>query len=481
MTSGTEIRPAQETAKLTLRQRLAYASGNFASMTTGYGILSLAPYVFNLGLGVDPALVGLALAAPRGVDLFTDPAAGYLSDRVRRYISRRAFVGWGALFSAVCFALVWWVPAGLSEHGDFNWLLIFSCATAVGWSILSIPWQALGFELTSDYHERTRLMATSTVVLGLAGIFYGWSYAVAKLPCFHSLMQGARWVGTMMAVSILVTGTVTGFFCRESRSRTELLAATPLASLQGRSKGFGRALARVFRSRPFLRVAGAVVLMCIGVFSVTGIGPYIAIYFIKHGDQAQGSILIGASSTAWQGTCLVFAGLVSRVSRKLGKSRALVLFLSIALLGNIAKWVCYNPALPWLIVVPSMMFAAGFTGLWTLAPSMVADICDYEARRTGFSDDGVFAGFYTWMIKLGSTIAFVAGGFLINLSGFRVAKGAEQGAETILRMRLIDFSVPAVTIGLAIWLLWKYPLSESLMQRVRTEVLQLSSPEDSVT
>src|SRR5882724_2413689 len=76
-------------------QKLAYGAGNFASLTTGYGISSLANYVFNIALGVNPALVGLALALPRFLDLFTDPVAGYLSDNYRRRFGRRTFIAAG--------------------------------------------------------------------------------------------------------------------------------------------------------------------------------------------------------------------------------------------------------------------------------------------------------------------------------------------------------------------------------------------------
>ncbi len=455
--------------ELSLVQRWSYAIGNFSSMMTGYGIVTLAPYVFNLSLGVDPALIGVALAVPRFVDLFTDPAAGYLSDRLAAKLSRQAFVGWGALLSALCFAAVWWFPSGLTQHGYFLWLLTFSCATAVGWSFLSIPWQALGFELTSDYHERTRLMAASTLILGLAGIIYGWSYAASQLPIFGGTLPGARWVGSIMAALILGTGLITTFFCAKPASRAGRPAPAVSAGRPA-SRGFGASLGRIVRSRPFVCVAAAVILMCIGVFSVTGIGPYIAIYFVEAGDQAKGAILIGASSTAWQGTCLLLSGSINRFTRGLGKSRALILFLGIALLGNVAKWFCYNPAIPWLFVIPSILFAAGFTGLWTLAPSMVADICDFEETKSGVRDDGMFAGFYTWMIKLGSTIAFAAGGFLINLTGFAVAHGSNQGEATILRMRLVDFTVPAISIVLSIWLLTRYRLTEAVMVEVRQKL-----------
>jgi GPH family glycoside/pentoside/hexuronide:cation symporter len=74
------------------------------------------------------------------------------------------------------------------------------------------------------------------------------------------------------------------------------------------------------------------------------------------------------------------------------------------------------------------------------------------------------------MIKLGSTVAFAAGGYLINLTGFAVAHGAQQGAATIWRMRVVDFSVPAVSIVFSIWLLSRYRLSAEVMVQVRRQL-----------
>jgi glycoside/pentoside/hexuronide:cation symporter, GPH family len=453
---------------LSTAQKLAYGSGNFASLTTGYGISSLANYVFNIALGVNPALVGLALALPRFLDLFTDPIAGYLSDNYRRRFGRRTFIAAGTVASAVFFALVWWFPAGLSERGYFLWLLLFSCAAYTGWSLLSIPWQALGFELTDNYHERTRLMAVSTLLGGGAGVFYGWSYAATQLKYFAGTIDGARWVGTAMAFAILITGMVTVLCCRErpvgkSAGATSKDHGMHLAD-------FFRSLQRVFGSRPFVVLAGAVVLMCLGVFSVSAIGPYIAIYFIHGGNQGHGSFLIGAASTAWQGTSMLLAGPVVLLAKRYGKKNALLVFLGLALAGNLLKWVCYNPAIPWLFVVPSIFFAAGFTGLWTLTPSMIADVCDYEAEANHVRDSGMFAAFYTWMIKLGSTVAFALGGFLINLTGFSVTNGPTQSGQTIFWMRVVDFSIPALAITVAMVLVSRFALTEGIMLGVRRKL-----------
>jgi GPH family glycoside/pentoside/hexuronide:cation symporter len=269
----------------------------------------------------------------------------------------------------------------------------------------------------------------------------------------------------VIAFSILVSGLCTVLFCHEKPPTPQ--RHFPAAKSKAALGEFGQSLRRVFGSRPFLLLAGAVVFMCLGVFSVSGVGPYIAIYFIHGGDQAKGAYLIGAASTAWQGTSMLLAGPVSSLAKRYGKKRALLLFLGLALAGNILKWVCYNPALPWLFVVPSMFFAAGFTGLWTLTPSMIADVCDYEAEANHVRDSGMFAAFYTWMIKLGSTVAFALGGILINLTGFSVAHGPVQEAQTIFWMRVVDFSLPTITIVVAILLVSRFQITEATMASVR--------------
>jgi GPH family glycoside/pentoside/hexuronide:cation symporter len=65
------------------------------------------------------------------------------------------FIAVGAALSAFFFALVWQFPSGLTEAGYFLRLLLFSCATYVGLSVLSVVWQVLSFETTDDYHEES--------------------------------------------------------------------------------------------------------------------------------------------------------------------------------------------------------------------------------------------------------------------------------------------------------------------------------------
>ena len=76
---------------------LAYGSGAFANNLLA-GALGGLMVVLNLGLGMDPILVGLLGMFPRFFDAFTDPIIGYISDNTRsRWGSRRPFIFIGAI------------------------------------------------------------------------------------------------------------------------------------------------------------------------------------------------------------------------------------------------------------------------------------------------------------------------------------------------------------------------------------------------
>lgn len=116
-------------------------------------------YAAEIGLGV--AAVGSVLLAARLFDMVTDPLIGIVSDRLN---SRKAPMLAGAvLLMTAFFALAHPVPGA-----GALWLLFFSLLVYTGWSLLSIPYLALGAELSPDYHEKTRLAAAreSGAILG---------------------------------------------------------------------------------------------------------------------------------------------------------------------------------------------------------------------------------------------------------------------------------------------------------------------------
>jgi GPH family glycoside/pentoside/hexuronide:cation symporter len=114
--------------------------------------------------------------------------------------------------------------------------------------------------------------------------------------------------------------------------------------------------------------------------------------------------------------------------------------------------------------------AFGLGGLFTLMPAMIADVVDVDELATHERREGMYSSIYWWVVKLGMAAALAGGGYLLNATGFDVAKGGAQGAGTILAMRLADILVPAIASLVAMALLWRYPITEARAGAVRREL-----------
>ena len=324
--------PLNETASRREREvpfwkSVAYGTGNMAGTTLGYGAQPLIMPLYNLAFGVDPVLIGVAMAVPRVVDLVTDPFAGYLSDSLRPRFGRRAFVAVGSFVGAVFFALVMLCPPHLSQYASFAWLLLASCGSLVGWSLLSVPFQALGYEMTASPTQRTKLMASASFMGQIAALIFSWAYAAAQMPVFHGFINGARWVGAIMGAGILGTG----WLCAAlAKSETMDEAARLTSADNARSPGwkdFVACIRRVGKCRPFLLVAGAGVLVNFAIFSTAGaVTFYDVLEYIAGGRQTTAGLVVGAQAMSWLMTGIASTPPIFWLSKRLESGRRCVVF-----------------------------------------------------------------------------------------------------------------------------------------------------------
>ena len=149
--------------RIPFHQKVVYGLGAIVNNLLA-GAIGGMMIVLNLGLGMNPAWVGLLGAIPRLTDALTDPLVGYISDNPRsrwaggdRISSLRHTVG-------IVFGLLWQLPDGKSESYYFWYFLTGSLLFYLAYTIFATPWVALGYELTPDYHERTRLMGVQSFI-----------------------------------------------------------------------------------------------------------------------------------------------------------------------------------------------------------------------------------------------------------------------------------------------------------------------------
>jgi len=114
--------------------------------------------------------------------------------------------------------------------------------------------------------------------------------------------------------------------------------------------------------------------------------------------------------------------------------------------------------------------AFGLGGLFTLMPSMIADVIDMDELNTHERREGMYGSIFWWVVKLGMAAAIAGGGILLNATGFDVALEGEQAERTILFMRFFDAFIPCVASGVAIWAIATFSITEERAHEVRAEL-----------
>ena len=434
--------------------------------------------VLNLGLGMNPALVGLISALPRLTDALTDPLMGYISDHTKsKWGRRRPYIFGGAIAAGLVFALLWQAPAGQSDNFYFWFFLIGSFVFYLAYTVFATPWVALGYELTPDYHERTRLMGVQNFMGYLAYVVSPWFLWFMQYELlFDNMLQGASWLAIIIGAFTICVGVLPAIFLKEP---IKSIPSGPVSSNNTHQEGsqffssvkdFFRGFVITLKFKPFLLLCAATFLVFNGFMLVSSFQTYVIIYYVFGGDQA-----IGAEYAGWSGTLGAISTffvivIVTKLSTHLGKRRAFFIAMGLSAFGYAMKWFTYTPEQPLLMLLPVPFIAFGLGSLFTLMGSMVADVCDLDELNTYERREGMFGSIFWWVVKLGMAAALAAGGFLLNATGFDVALGGEQTENTIFMMRLYDAVIPTVSSLLAIWVIKIYPITESKAHEIRKEL-----------
>jgi GPH family glycoside/pentoside/hexuronide:cation symporter len=460
--------------RIPLAGKLAYGLGAFVNnlLAAAAGGMMI---VLNLGVGMKPALVGILGALPRLVDALIDPLMGFVSDHTRsRWGRRRPYVFCGAIASGVAFALLWQLPRGRSEAFTFGWFLVGSILFYVAYTVFAAPWVALGYELTPDYHERTRLMGVQNFVGQLAYVVSPWFLWIMTNPrLFADQVAGAAGLAVAIGAVAIAFGVVPALALREPRraaAEAGPAAGAGEAGLRGRTAAFFHGFASTLRSRPFQKLCLATFLVFNGFILVSSFQSYVVIYYVCGGDQALGARWAGWAGTAGAAGTFAVIALVTWLGTRIGKRGAFFVSTGLSIVGYALKWVCYRPDAPWLVVVPAPLIAFGLGGLFTLVPAMIADVVDVDELETHERREGMYSSVFWWVVKLGMAAALAGGGFLLEATGFDVALGGAQSRAAVTLMRLFDAGVPALASAVAIWAVASASLTERRAREVRAEL-----------
>ncbi|WP_243878610.1 MFS transporter [Winogradskyella pelagia] len=461
--------------KVPIGQKAAFGAGHLV-LNLLPGALGIFMFFLLTAFGMDPVLAGLLGGLPRIFDAITDPIMGFISDNtVSKWGRRRPYIFVGAILSGVLFAVLWQLDAGNSQNYNFWYFLIFSLLFLVGNTMFATPLVGLGYEMTSDYNERTRLMAFSQTIGQIAWMIVPWFWVlIADEDLFATQAIGVRQLSLMVGGVCIIFGILPAIFCRGlDAGNMENRKEISLKSLGTNLKELFRGIVEVSKSRPFMKLCGATFLVFNGFQLVASFSFFIIVYYMFNGDfAAAGNWPAWFSTITAVITAFAVIPIISKLADRYGKRSAFIISTVISIIGYILKWWGFDPGNPWLMFMPIPFMAFGLGGLFTLMMSMTADVCDLDELENGMPrKEGTFGAIYWWMVKMGQALALVLQGFVLKMVGF-ISDAPTQTVETMTNLRIADIVIPVLTAGIAIIVMWKYSLSEERAREIKAELVE---------
>ena len=440
--------------------KLALGLGYFTQFFAAQGIYILAVPYYQMTLGIDPFLLGLAMTLPLLLAGSLGPLAGHTSDNFHsRWGRRRPFIVASALALCVSYGLVWMVPQDWSAAAQFSYFSVAVACFYIAGVIYSVSLRSFTYEQAGGYHQRTAIMGLMAYFEKAGSLIYQWAFPLAQLAVFGGVLIGIKYVGWGIGIGVFaLLGMLPALFIREEGTARTTEAHTPFVG----SMGF------VFRDRK-MRILVAVILTVMGGSAcVATMDYYLLVYYVNGGDLQQGAFWKGVLSTAFAVMGIIYVPIVTRLSYHVGKLQTLRLALVLNVVGGFAKWFIYTPGTQWLLLLDAALCAAMWTAMAVLIPSMIADRSAAATQRSHHCKAGVYASVQSLAITVATVVVLLGYGLCLNLVGFEAQLAGNQAEGTIFAMRVILSAGTIAFSALALFALLRYSGSRAGTEHLQT-------------
>jgi glycoside/pentoside/hexuronide:cation symporter, GPH family len=457
--------PAKPSDEAGTRELFAYSSsdvGRFFIDNLTNGLLT--PILVSILL-VDPKILGLILMVRGLLDSVTDPLMGYFSDNFRsRWGRRRPFILLGSVLMAPLMVAMWSFPRGSDPTHIAVWVAIALFFFALAQTIFSVPYNALGMELSLSYHGRTRVQLFRTMVSRISNFASPFLLPFCLLGIFSDALQGVRWLAGAGAVVLLATGW-TAFRGTHERVRVDM-----------KRENFFHALRSTLKSWDFLKITFIYVslLFCLGAFG--SFQYFLTIYYVFSGDVARGAQFSAYVETLANVLVLLGIPLIGWAAKKFQKHNALRGALLLMVIGSALQIVLLDPERPWLMFITPFFYSLGIVSTFVILGALLANVIDADELASGRRREGLFGAAASMIMKSVGAFAAGASGFLIAWTGFDAAKGGAQDPGVFDHM-LWMFAAKGIVLLGCFFVLHRYPLTEQRIAEIQALIRQRKEAE----
>ena len=425
---------------------IAYSGPAIPLAMLGLPLILYLPPFYAGELGMDLAAVGGVFALARMWDAIIDPLIGYWSDRTGGRFGRRKpwLVAGAPLWMLGVYALLS-PPEGVSTL--YLWFSAFGFYVA--WTMVQIPYQSWGVELSRQYEERSRITGireTGTLV----GVILATAAPVLVFSTPNPPLRDILWVLTV-ALMVLIPATVL-ITCLVTPAVPPIVAKRPGPMVSLRVLSRNRPLLRVLVGS-FCMTLAAGVLNSGLLFLWAEVLELSRLDFLVYVLVQYGFAVVGMPLMVWLGN-------------RIGRHRALAMggggFLALQLVLLAVTPGAFEQVLA-VAVVGGLITSV----IWVMPPALVGDTVEYGMLKGG----GDQAALYMAALNFVSKMAFAAGvGIALPLLaalGFDAQGGNDPDALFGLKMVVIVLPLIPGLLGAAVLFNHKLTASEHAAIRRR--------------
>lgn len=445
---------------VTFRKKIAYSAPAYALAIIGIPVYVYMPKFYTDVVGVNVILLGYILFSVRIFDAFTDPIIGYISDRtVTRFGRRRPYIVLGSAFTALAMILLF-NPPRANPSIETLWFGVFIYVLFLFWTIVTVPYESLGPEISFDYHERISLFAMRD------GFLIAGTLAAASTPALIQTVLGLSGGGEdertkFFWMSMLYTPLLIGtaFWC--------VMVIRERHFQQIKTEPIFSSIRSVGQNRPFIILLVAYTISAVG----SNLPATLILFYVQYvlqSDMADFFLLL------YFVTGIAFLPGWIFIARRTGKKSAWLVSMTINS-GAFLGVFFLGPGDTVLYGILVFLSGIGFGAALAIPSAIQADVIDYDEFLTGERREGQYIGLWSISKKLAAAVGVGAGLSILGISGY--TPNMDQPPTVQMTLRILYALVPSICNLLAILVAITYPINDKMHEKIKRGILKKRSGE----
>ncbi|MFX0069851.1 MAG: MFS transporter [Candidatus Hermodarchaeota archaeon] len=414
--------------KLSSKSKFAYGSANTAGNILSGMAFSAITFYYNVKLGLDAQLIGIAWLIFAFWNAINDPLFGYIEDRTKTDKGRRTpYIRYGAPVFGLLFILCWIPLVDISnELALFAYFLFILFAFDTIFTIVVLIIYILPAEMAITSKERASLMVYATLI-GAFGYVITYMVPILFLTGEESTGIDPIFITAMIIVGIACALVIfiSSYYLKEYKFAQieEPLSVVP-------------AVKECFKNKPFITYETSSFCLSIASTILTAAMFYYIYYILElEGFMTIIPLVIVILMV------FIFAYVVSLLVQKKGLKKVFILGQIIIGIGFTMTFF-----LGWDLItaIPCfIMIGIGTSISVVIAPLILADTIDFDETRTNKRRETTYTGIEALIVKPSISVANWLFLLIISIYGFQEA--AKTQSDSALLGIMIGFTlIPAV-------------------------------------